>query len=498
MRAFSAGLALAFAFAAGSLPAHDAHGRSIAPLEARDVRSPLPEDPSHVAAGRAIYDEQCASCHGGDGKSLVAAAADLPVRPTDRTGYLMESMRDGEIYWVVTHGVPGAMPAFHGSLSDEQRWRIVQYVRELRRVQRRAERLRLGSYEWRLPAGFPFPKVPEDNPMTESKVELGRHLFYDQRLSANRTQSCATCHRQELAFTDGKPRGVGSTEEVHPRGAMSLANVAYNPVLTWANPNLRDLAEQALVPLFGEEPVELGMSGREDALVARLRVEPRYAPLFREAYPEEEDPYTVGNVVRAIASFERTILSGDSPYDRFRRGDDPQAISASAKRGEALFFSEELECFHCHGGFNFSSTTDYFDKGFSEIEFHNTGLYNLPGESSYPKPNAGLFLFTNNPADAGKFKPPTLRNIAVTAPYMHDGSVANLAEAIEHYAAGGRTIADGERAGVGADNPNKSEFVKSFVLSEQQKADLIAFLEALTDEDLLADPRFADPWLTRR
>jgi len=170
------------------------------------------------------------------------------------------------------------------------------------------------------------------------------------------------------------------------------------------------------------------------------------------------------------------------------------AISESAKRGEALFFSEELECFHCHGGVNFSSTVDYFDKGFAEVEFHNTGLYNLPGELSYPAPNAGLFLFTENPADVGKFKPPTLRNIAVTAPYMHDGSITTLAEAIEHYAAGGRTIAAGERAGVGAHNPNKSEFVKSFKLTQQQKADLIAFLEALTDASVLTDPRFSDPW----
>ncbi|MCB1021670.1 MAG: di-heme enzyme [Acidobacteria bacterium] len=406
----------------------------------------------------------------------------------------MESMRDGEVYWVTTHGIPGSMPSFHGSLDDEQRWQLVQYVRELRRIQRLDEKRRLGPYEWDLPPGFPYPRVPEDNPMTAAKVELGRHLFYDKRLSANQTQSCASCHKQERAFTDGKARGEGSTGEIHPRGPMSIVNVAYNPVLTWANPNVRKLSDQALVPLFGEDPVELGMSGQEAKLAARLKAEPRYGPLFSEAFPGDADPYSVGNLTRAIASFERIIISGDAPYDRFRRGDDPNAISASAKRGEALFFSEELECFHCHGGVNFSSTVDYFDKAFPEIEFHNTGLYNLPGELSYPKQNAGLFLFTEDPHDVGKFKPPTLRNIALTAPYMHDGSIATLAEVIEHYAAGGRTIAHGERAGVGADNPNKSEFVKSFQLTEQQKADLIAFLEALTDTTVLTDPRFSDPW----
>lgn len=403
-------------------------------------------------------------------------------------------MREGEIYWVVTHGIPEAMPAFHGSTTDVERWQLVQYVRELRRVKRLDEKKRLGDYEWEPPPGFPYPKVPADNPMTAAKVDLGRHLFYDQRLSGNQTQSCGSCHEQRLAFTDGRALGLGSTGEGHPRGPMSLVNVAYSPVLTWANPNLQRLEDQALVPLFGEDPVELGMSGQEGRLVERLKAEPSYSALFTAAFPESDDPFTVGNVVKAIASFERTILSGDSPYDRFRRGDDMSALSEEAKRGGTLFFSEELECFHCHGGINFSSTVDYFEKGFAEIEFHNTGLYNLAGELNYPKQNVGLYLFTENPDDIGKFKPPTLRNIAVTAPYMHDGSVATLAEAIEHYAAGGRTISEGERAGVGADNPNKSEFVKPLRLTAQQKGDLIEFLKSLTDENVLTDPRLSDPW----
>jgi len=126
-----------------------------------------------------------------------------------------------------------------------------------------------------VPPGFPLPNVPEDNPMTKDKVELGRYLFYDKLLSLNQTQSCATCHRQELAFTDGRPRGVGSTGEVHPRGPMSLANVVYSPILTWANPLVRTLEAQALVPLSGEDPVELGMTGKEDVLLKRVRGEIR-------------------------------------------------------------------------------------------------------------------------------------------------------------------------------------------------------------------------------
>ncbi len=474
--------------------AHDAHGRSTAPPEARRLRSPIPRSPEHAQAGRAAYQRLCASCHGQDGRSRTPLAGTLARRPTDLANYLMDSMKDGEIYWVVTHGIEAGMPAFGDALQEEARWQVVQYVRALREQQAAIDRQKLGSYRWNLPPGFPLPNVPPDNPMTAAKVELGRHLFYDARLSGNQTQSCGSCHQQELAFTDGKGRSVGSTGEAHPRSAMSLVNLAYTPALTWANPLLRRLEAQMAVPLFGEHPVEMGMAGREAELLARLRAEPRYPPLFREAFSGGADPFTVRNVIYAIASYERTLLSGDSSYDRYRRGDDPNAISEAARRGERLFFSEELECFHCHGGFNFTGTVDYYEKGFAEVEFHNTGLYNLPGDLSYPSPNVGLYEFTQNLDDVGKFKAPTLRNIAVTAPYMHDGSIGTLDEVIDHYAAGGRTIAEGPCAGEGSRNPNRSEFVKGFTLSAGQKADLLAFLNSLTDETLLSNPALADPW----
>ncbi|MCW5962399.1 MAG: di-heme enzyme [Bryobacterales bacterium] len=475
--------------------AHDAHGRSTAPLEARRLRSPLPQDAHHAQAGQAPYQRYCLYCHGEDGRARTPLAGKLPQRPTDLANFLMDSMRDGEIYWVITHGIDTAMPGFAQQLSDTERWQLVQYVRLLRQRQAVIDRSRLGDYQWNLPPGFPLPNVPTPNPMTAAKVELGRHLFYDRRLSANRTQSCASCHLQELAFTDGRARSVGSTGEAHPRSAMSLANVAYSPVLTWANPLLRSLESQMAVPLFGEHPVEMGMAGMEAELLERLRTESRYGPLFTKAYPASPQPFSIEHVIQAIASFQRTILSGDSAYDRYRRGDDPNAVSAAAIRGEKLFFSEELECFHCHGGFAFSGTVDYYEKGFAEVEFHNTGLYHLTGELSYPQPNLGLYEFTRNPDDVGKFKAPTLRNIAVTAPYMHDGSVATLEDAVDHYAAGGRTIATGPHAGDGSRNPNRSEFVKGFTLSVEQKADLIEFLKSLTDETLLTDPALSDPWI---
>jgi len=349
-------------------------------------------------------------------------------------------------------------------------------------------------YVWELPPGFPAPKVPADNPMTVEKVELGRLLFYERRLSGNLTQSCGTCHLQEIAFTDGRARGLGSTGEVHPRSSMSLANSAYGATLTWANSLLRTFEAQALIPIFGENPIELGMVGRENELLQRLRDDRRYPQLFRAAFPDDPDPISLINIVRALGSFQRTLLSGRSPYDLFVNGIDRTVLSESAIRGGRLFFSERLECFHCHGGFNFSDSVSHSGKPIDEVTFHNNALYNLDGRGAYPPDNIGLKAITGKPADMGRFKPPTLRNVAVTAPFMHDGSIATLGEVIDHYAAGGRTISEGPYAGVGSANPLKSEFMIGFRLSEQEKADLVAFLESLTDPTFLTAPRFSDPF----
>jgi cytochrome c peroxidase len=348
------------------------------------------------------------------------------------------------------------------------------------------------EYEWDLPRGFPPPRVPEDNPMTIEKIVLGRLLFYDTRLSGNQTQACASCHRQEQAFTDGLDRAVGSTGEVHPRSSMTLTNVAYGPTLAWANPLLRDLETQALVPMFGEEPVELGLAGREGELLDRLAAHRRYQRLFVEAFPQDADPFTIANIVRAIGSFVRTLISGNTSYDRFVFGTG--TLSSSAINGGRLFFSERLECFHCHGGFNFTGSIVFEGQRFDEILFENTGLYNLDGAGAYPIPNRGLFEITRKPEDMGRFKPPTLRNIELTAPYMHDGSIATLEDVLDHYAAGGRTIHQDPFAGVGSENPYKSIFVVGFRLSEQERADVIDFLKSLTDLEFVSNPAFSDPF----
>ena len=332
--------------------------------------------------------------------------------------------------------------------------------------------------------------------MTWPGIELGRHLFHDERLSENETTACATCHRQELAFTDGRATALGSTGQSHTRGSMSLANVAYAATLTWSHPYLTELERQAAVPLFGETPVELGWSS-EAELQARLASIPEYEQLFADAFPDEAVPLTVANAARALASFERTLISGRSAYDRWAYDTDESALSDSARRGFELFYSEKLECFHCHLGFDFSDQVSYSGRAFPETPFHNTGLYNIDGQGAFPAASPGIYEVTQDPADMGKFKAPTLRNIAVTAPYMHDGSIATLSEVLDHYAAGGRSIASGPNAGVGSESPLRSELIRGFELSDRERADVIAFLESLTDDEFLANPAFANPWPDR-
>lgn len=345
-------------------------------------------------------------------------------------------------------------------------------------------------YDWDLPDWAPRPVVPADNPMSPAKVELGRYLFYDRKLSVNQRMACASCHQANRGFTDNLPVAEGVTGERGNRSAMSLTNIAYLPTLTWANPNLNSLEKQALVPIFGEHPVEMGMAGKEDLLLGRLRADPRYPPMFRKAFPETNGDISISTVVKAIAAFERTLLSFNSPYDRYKYQGDINAISAAAKRGEKLFFSERMECYHCHGGFNFTDNIQHARLAQPELGFHNTGLYVENTAGDYPANHHGLREFTGLADDEGKFRTPTLRNIALTAPYMHDGSIPTLAAVItQHYARKGH----GSRQGYGP-NPLRSPFIEGFTLSRQEVTDLVAFMQSLTDEKFISNPKLADPF----
>lgn len=337
--------------------------------------------------------------------------------------------------------------------------------------------LGVSGWSWSLPPGFPAPRVPADNPMSAEKLALGRRLFYDPRLSGNGTQSCSSCHQPARAFTDGRAHALGSTGESHPRGAMSLANVAYAASLTWADPGKRRLEAQAIVPMTNEHPVEMGMKGREKEVLARLKAEPVYGDLFPKAFPGERDATTLANVRKAIACFERTLFSGDSPYDRFVWRDDATALSEDARRGMQLFFSDRLACGRCHAGFTFSGPAVWQGSPAAAPAFFNNGL-----DATSAAADAGLFTVSRRRGDRGRFRAPTLRNIAATGPYMHDGRFATLDAVIEHYASGGTPTR------------NRSRLTAGFSITPEEKCDLIAFLESLTDKEFFKDPRHSDPW----
>ena len=332
-------------------------------------------------------------------------------------------------------------------------------------------------FEWRLPAGFPKPPVPTDNPMSVAKVDLGRRLFHDKRLSGNQTFTCASCHQQARAFTDGRAQAIGSTGANHARSTMTLANVAYNASFGWADPSLLTLEAQMLVPMFNEHPIELGLKGREQEVVARFASREDRAR-FRDAFPAEADPITLPNIVKAIATFERTLISGNTPLDRYLYQDDKSAMSKAALEGMKLFFSSSLRCAECHASFNLSGPVTFPGAKNVALVFHNTGLYDVDGHGAYPPSDRGVIDVTRRAADMGRFRAPTLRNVEVTAPYMHDGSVPTLEAAIDHYASGGKS------------SPLRSTSVRGFRITPAERSALVAFLQSLTDTTFLTNPAF--------
>jgi cytochrome c peroxidase len=343
---------------------------------------------------------------------------------------------------------------------------------------------RVGS----LPSGVEAPPALTHDPGSAAEFVLGRHLFYDIRLSGNGTQACATCHAPSLAFSEGRRTSTGAYGDRHPRNAQALVNVAWYASLTWDDPTQLTVEQQLMTPLFGTNPVEMGIRGREVEVLARLRAEPRYAHLFAEAFPGQADPVTFDNIRRALAVFTRGLTSFDAPYDRYTRGDSA-AISDAAKRGAALFAGARLGCTGCHNGPNFSTpgaqTSDPLDA------FANTGVYAVNSTN-----NPGAQRVTGDTMHTGQMRVPTLRNIALTGPYLHDGSAASLDEVIDAYARGGRLLSHGPLAGDGRANPYKDARIRGFALSETERDDLIAFLNSLTDESFARNPVFADPWTT--
>jgi len=329
-----------------------------------------------------------------------------------------------------------------------------------------------GVYPLVYPANFGNRiNVPDDNPTTKQGVYLGRMLFYEPRLSANNKLSCGSCHKQALAFTDDRPFSVGVDGVETSRNSMSLANLLWTRKFFWDG-RAASLEEQATIPLTN--PHEMGQSLEVSA--KKLTGEPRYRGLFKAVYGD--DAITGDRIVKAIAQFERTLISANSKYDRYLR--NAYNPTKDELAGMELFNNAPqpekglrgANCSHCHGG----------PKTYMEL-FHNNGLDSIPKD-------AGIETLTHLPGDRGRFKVPTLRNIALTSPYMHDGRFKTLSEVVDHYSdhviesASLSTFLRGESNEVGG---------KTLKLLPQEKRQIIAFLNMLTDSTFITNPEFANP-----
>lgn len=301
------------------------------------------------------------------------------------------------------------------------------------------------EYPYKVPLGLKAPDVPEDNPVTDAKVDLGKKLYFDKRLSRDGTISCATCHAPEKGWTDQAPVSTGIKGQKGGVSAPTVLNAAYMEFQFWDG-RAPSLEEQAKGPI--QNPIEMGFTHEE--AVALLKTIKGYAPLFKKAFGDEG--IDIDRVAKAIATFERTVLTGNSPFDKWQAG-NKKAMSESAVRGLHVF-NGKANCQICHDGFNFSNS-----------DFHNIGV-GMQAE----KPNLGRYEQTKNEDHKGAFKTPTLRNLKYTAPYMHDGSEATLEAVVEYYNKGGTP------------NPHLDGRMKPLGLTDQEKKDLIAFMNALNGD----------------
>jgi len=337
-------------------------------------------------------------------------------------------------------------------------------------------------------AGFSAPfvfgrfQLPVDNPLTEEAVELGRSLFYDRRLSGTNTVSCSTCHRQQLAFTDGRETGVGVSGKPLAFNSMSLANLMWGPRHFFWDGRAGSLEEQALVPIQHADEMAQDL----DELVVELEQDENYRELFDAAYGE----LSASAIARALAAFQRTLVSSNSRYDQFLRGEI--TLTDSEEWGRKLFMAHPDvkvslrggNCIDCHSQFLTSGFNTRYD-GFS-----NNGL---DGEENL---TAGLSEVTGDPAHRGMFKVPTLRNIALTAPYMHDGRFSTLEEVLDHYNDGIQKSRTLSPLIMEADNlGGQSQERISLNLTEGEKEAIIAFMHTLTDEAFVTAQQFSDPFL---
>ena len=346
------------------------------------------------------------------------------------------------------------------------------------------------GYELGTPLGLPPLEIPEDNPLTEEKIALGQKLFEDVRFSSTGTVSCATCHVAETGFVDAREVSMGINDLLGTRNAPTVINAAYNRSQFWDGRS-PDLEDQAQHPFLN--PVEMGLKSH-DPILEIVRTDPEYVEAFEEVFGTSGDEITFEQVQKAIAAFERTQIGGNSPFDQWYFGNEEGALSEAAQRGFEVFLADG-RCVSCH-------TIEQDHALFTDHQFHNIGVgindivdrvpdlasaFLLAKEagadvdvevlSDPDTSELGRFAVTEDLADVGAFKTPTIRNIALTAPYMHDGSLATLREVVEHYNNGGVTNPEDEV------NPYLSGGIRPLDLTEQQMDDLVTFMEALTSPE---------------
>lgn len=334
---------------------------------------------------------------------------------------------------------------------------------------------------------------PESKPVSEkAAAKLGHHLFFDQKLSLNQAKSCSSCHDPQFAFTDGYRKSVGINGDVLTRNSQTLINVKYLKSLTWIHPDLHSLEKQMEIPLFGTEPIEMGMSPQNMEILTRFSNDSLYRILFSDAFPEEKNPFRWDNIQLAIGEYLRTLESFESRYDKNRRNPGEYPFTASEIKGEALFFSPELKCGVCHPPPHFTLAADF--RLNPDTFYYNIGLYNLNEKGDYPPQEQGLFSVTDKESDKGRFRVPPLRNLAFTAPYMHNGSIRTLQEVIRIFAGGGQNIQEPPYHGDGRKNPFKHPLITGFPLNAENEKALTDFLLTLTDSSILIKPQFQNPF----
>lgn len=312
---------------------------------------------------------------------------------------------------------------------------------------------------------------------SDFKREFGHYLFFDKALSFNLTKSCSSCHDPKLAFTDGYRKSLGATADLHQRNASSLLNISGFSYFTAADTTLTTLEKQLQNPFFNNKFIELGAFGHEDEILNRIKANSVYQKLFSH-FKRSTDEISMQLIIISLADYCKLLNSHQSKYDIYLKNPQVNILSKNEKEGMALFFSNKMACSQCHGGINFNTP-----KLNAKNIFLKNGFF-LPYKTNVAtkfSEDFGLYNVSNNPKDIGRFRIPSLRNVLLTSPYMHDGNIETITEVLEKYSSGGM------------ENAPKDERIRGFNITKQEKSQMISFLATLTDTSYYSNPLFLNP-----